>query len=364
MCALLAALKWNSTSGTGLQINRLLQMLHSNQADLCVGGIRQTVERSTLGTSTHNYLQTSVRFGVLGTSYELTSLDILFFPFRTSIWLAIGVVFALSFLMQLTMDRLLPLRHQGCLVLNVLLVFVGMPMAAFPRSIAKRVHCIMLILYTLLIRTMYQGMLYHLIRTRMLNRLPQSLDEVVAHNYEVVLSSGISDVLAEIPAIQQMRFHVADGDGSLMHPLYYLAHNPRGQRQVVAATLETFLLYNQLSVKTGMEQGIHQFEIMSQDVIYMQMTMYLRKHSFLIDAFNEHIMWMRSGGLLAVWERWELDEVYLRDVRTTTYRIFGIHELYIIFVLMLIGLMLSTLLFCLERISLRFPRFQRWFLTE
>ncbi|TDG40697.1 hypothetical protein AWZ03_012884 [Drosophila navojoa] len=340
-------------------------MLHSNQADLSVGGIRQTVERSTLGTSTHNYLQTSVRFGVLGTSYELTSLDIIFFPFRTSLWLGIGVVFALSLLIHLTMNRLLALRHQGCLVLNVLLVFVGMPMAVFPRSIAKRVHCIMLILYTLLIRTMYQGMLYHLIRTRMLNRLPQSLEEVVAHNYEVVLSSGISDVLSEIPVMQQMLFHVVDGDGSLMYPLHYLVQNPRGQRQVGAATLETFLLFNQLSAKTQtQQQEINQFEIMSQDVIYMQMTMYLRKHSFLIDAFNEEIMWMRSGGLLAVWERWELDEIYLRDVHSTTHRIFGLHELYIIFVLMLIGLMFSTLLFCLELISLRFPRFQRWLLAE
>lgn len=334
---------------------------------MCIGGVRQTVANSISATSTHNYHQTSVRFGVLSASYELSSLDIFFYPYPTSIWLGLVVVFAMSIVLLLIMDRLLQLREQSSILLNLELIFVGMPMLQLSSSIAKSVYCIMLMFYTLLIRTVYQGMLYHLIRTHQLNRLPQSIEELVAHNYTVVLSASIHDALSEISTVQQMRYHLVDVNGDLMQPLHYLAARPRDKWQVAATVQDIFLMYNRLSAYTAEAQSqqreANHFEIIAQDVIDLQLTMYLRKHSFLIDAFNEEIMWMRSVGLLAIWARWELDESQIRATQLS-FRLFGIQELYVIFILILIGLLLSTLIFCLELLSVRSVRLQRWFLSK
>ncbi|EDW26813.1 GL14588 [Drosophila persimilis] len=73
-----------------------LELLRRHEADLTLGGIRQTVDRSLLATSTHNYHQSREVFGILDSSFELSSLDILFYPYRLQIWLAIVGVLALT----------------------------------------------------------------------------------------------------------------------------------------------------------------------------------------------------------------------------------------------------------------------------
>lgn len=336
-----------------------------------MGGLRQTAPRSLLATSTHNYHQTSVRFGVLSSSFELSSMDILLYPYPKIIWFAIGAMLVLATLLLMGMERLLPeQRRRGKSLLrhgmNLELIMVGMPMLEPPSSSAKRMYCIILMFYTLLIRTVYQGKLYHLIRTHQLNRLPQSIEELVEHNYTVVLSLEMHDMLAEIPTVQHMQFQLLDGISAPMQAPNYLAANPQERRLVAATGMEFFMRFNRQSAyRAQLEQraGKH-FELIPLDVLDMQLTMYLRKHSFLIDEFNEQIMWMRSVGLLSFWSRWELDEQYLWSDQAFNIKMFDLQELHVLFLLVLIGLSMGTLLFALELASLRHARLRRWFLAQ
>ncbi|KAM8720671.1 hypothetical protein ACLKA7_006674 [Drosophila subpalustris] len=349
--------------------HRGMKMLQRNEVDLCLGSVRQTVPRSLLATSTHSYHQTSVRFGVLDTTYKLSSFDILLYPYPTTIWLAIGGVFALGALVQLVMDRVLPSYPlQSVIVqwLNLELMFVGMPMMQTPSFNAKRIYCIMLMLYTLLIRTVYQGKLYHLIRTHQLNRLPQSIDELVDHNYTVVLSDEMHEMIGEIPTVQYMQFHRLGSNSTPMQTLDYLATRAQDNRLVAATGLNFFKRFNRLRANEAQmkQQAPIQFKLIPEDVIDLQVTMYLRKHSFLIDEFNDQIIRMRSVGLLELWARWELDLSYLWTEQALNFEMLGLQQLYAIFLVVLSGLLLSTLLFLLELLSLRSPQLQRWFLSQ
>ncbi|XP_043072164.1 uncharacterized protein LOC6565230 [Drosophila grimshawi] len=342
---------------------RMLQMLHRDEADLTVGAIRPTVAYNQLATSSHNYYQTSIRFAVLRSHYELSSLDTLLYPYPRIIWLGISLVFALSLLLLLAMDRVLA-SDPGSLWLNVQLIFVGMPMEQIPRFRCKRLYCIMLMVYTLLIRTAYQGMLYHLIRTHQLNRLPQSIEELVTDNYTVITSIGMYDVLSGIPSMQHVRFHRLETETTLMQPLIYIAEHPRVKRQVVANVVDIIHLFNRMrscNAHVNEERNCNQFEIISQDVINLQMCMYLRKHSFLLDEFNEQIMWMRSVGLLSIWTHWELDDRVSHTTKPSSVRSLDLLELQIIFAVVLFGFMLSTIIFGLELLSLHFVRLRIWF---
>lgn len=336
-----------------------------------MGGLRQTAPRSLLATSTHNYHQTSVRFGVLASSFELSSMDILLYPYPTIIWLAIGAMLVLATLLLLGMEWLLPEHgNKGNSLLghgmNLELIMVGMPMLQAPSSSAKRMYCIMLMFYTLLIRTVYQGKLFHLVRTHQLNRLPQTIEELVEGNYTVVVSFEMHEMLAAIPAVQHMQFHRLGGNSTPMQAPNYLAAHPQDRRLVAASGIDFFMRFNRQSAyRAQLDQraGNH-FELIPLDVLDMQLTMYLRKHSFLIDEFNEQIMWMRSVGLLAFWARWELDESYLWSEHASSIKMFDLEELHMLFLLVLLGLSLGLVLFALELASLRSARLRRWFLAQ
>lgn len=346
---------WNISSSSPLQLQR-------GEADLTLGGIRQTVGRSLVATSTHNYHQTREVFGVLASSYELSSTDILLYPYRLQIWLGILGVVALSALLQLVVDRLLR-GNQARSWLNLELIFVGMPLMDTPRSHTARLYCLMLMMYTLIIRTIYQGLLYHLIRTHQLNRWPQTIESLVERNYTVVVTPLVLETLEEIPSVRHMKFRqLEDSSSSELDPLYFLEANHQLRRHVTASALDIFIQFNRLSAERVHRRGgadAARFEIVPEDIINMQLTMYLAKHSFLIDQLNEEIMWMRSVGLLAVWSRWELVESYLRSEQS--YQILGLAELYAIFLMVLIGLLLSLGVFLCELLSRRFRILRRFF---
>ncbi|KAH8419719.1 hypothetical protein KR009_001533 [Drosophila setifemur] len=344
-----------------------LNMLQRNEADLTLGGMRQTVHRGQLATSTHNYHQTREVFGVLASSYELSSLDILLYPYRYQIWLGILGVVTLSALLQVTMDRLLRgggLQYQTWL--NLELIFVGMPLleSQSPRTHTARLFCVVLMMYTLIIRTIYQGLLYHLIRTHELNRWPQSIEALVEGNYTVVLTPLVHEALEEIPSVQHMRFRLLEHATSELDPLYFLEANHQLSKHVTASAWDIFIHFNRLSAEQVHHQGGvlskgARFELVPEDLISMQLTMYLAKHSFLIDHLNEEIMWMRSVGLLAVWARWELVESYEKGEQS--FQVLGLMELYAIFLMMLSGLLLSLLVFLLELASRRSLLLRRLF---
>ncbi|XP_037723368.1 uncharacterized protein LOC119555822 [Drosophila subpulchrella] len=340
-----------------------LGMLQRGEADLTLGGIRQTVGRSTVATSTNNYHQTREVFGVLASSYELSSFDILFYPYRLQIWLGILGVVALSALLQLAVDSMLRERLQSRAWMNLELIFVGMPLLETPRSHTARLYCLMLMMYTLIIRTIYQGLLYHLIRTHQLNRWPQTIESLVQKNYTVVLTPIVQEALDEIPSVQHMRFRLLESKSEL-DPLYFLEANHQLRQHVTASALDIFIHFNRLSAERihqrGQQGTAAHFEIVPEDIISMQLTMYLAKHSFLIDQMNEEIMWMRSVGLLAFWARWELVESYLRNEHT--YQILGIMELYAIFLMVMVGLIVGLIVFILELVSLRSVYLRKLFL--
>ncbi|KAH8303151.1 hypothetical protein KR059_001654 [Drosophila kikkawai] len=351
-------------------IDGALEMLQRGEADLTLGRIRQTVGRSLVATSTHNYHQTREVFGVLASSYELTSLDILLYPYRLQIWLGIFGVVALSALLQLAVDRLLQEHGTNAILgarswLNLELIFVGMPLMDIPRSHTARLYCLMLMMYTLIIRTIYQGLLYHLIRTHQLNRWPQTIESLVERNYTVVLTPIVLEVLEEIPSVQHMKFRLLEDTDSELEPLYFLEANHQLRQHVTASALDIFIQFNRLSAERVHRQGgnvaatVAHFEIVPEDIINMQLTMYLAKHSFLIDHLNEEILWMRSVGLLAVWSRWELVETYLGNEQS--YQILGLVELYAIFLMVFVGLLLSLVVFLCELLSQRSRLLRRLF---
>ncbi|KRK06718.1 uncharacterized protein LOC26535388 [Drosophila yakuba] len=332
-----------------------LEMLQHDEADLTLGGIRQTVGRGMVATSTNNYHQTREVFGVLASSYELSSFDILFYPYRLQIWMGILGVVALSALVQLLVGRMLRERLRSRFWLNLELVFVGMPLLECPRSHTARLYCVMLMMYTLIIRTIYQGLLYHLIRTHQLNRWPQTIESLVQRNFTVVLTPIVQEVLDEIPSVQHMRFRLLEAANSELEPLYFLEANHQLRQHATATALDIFIHFNRLSADKMHQRGEQgtgaHFEIVPEDIISMQLTMYLAKHSFLIDQLNEEIMWMRSVGLLSVWARWELSESYLRNEQS--YKILGTMELYAIFLMVMVGLIVGLLVFVLELVSMR-----------
>ncbi|XP_036320037.1 glutamate receptor ionotropic, delta-1 [Rhagoletis pomonella] len=48
------------------------------------------------------------------------------------------------------------------------------------------------------------------------------------------------------------------------------------------------------------------FKILKQKVLNLHTTIYLTKHSYLIDEFQNQILWVQAAGLIDAWARWEL----------------------------------------------------------
>lgn len=135
---------------------------------------------------------------------ELTPLDKLLFPFTLIVWilllscilLAIVIIFAVEFHSNELQIFIFGFQVKNP-ILNLLNSLLGGAQNRLPRGTFARFILMNFLLFSLNVRTLYQGSMYHLMQSNRKYSELQSIDEIVADELKIYVLTLTADLFAQ-----------------------------------------------------------------------------------------------------------------------------------------------------------------------
>lgn len=317
--------------------------LQERRADLSLGSFRQSSERNAVATSTINYFQTLWSVVTLSEAYILTSLETLLFPFTTNTWFLLAFVCFLALTtvtLIRTIFRKVLSKYIDHVSLDVLLMLLGMPALYTPRYNTTRILNASWMLFALILRTIYQALLFHLIRSNVTRNMPKNLFDLVQKNYSLIVDPPGIDALIDISLFRSLKFIISNDKLSWE----YLENMPLKEAKYTAAAIPFIFL--QYYIESLNKSGI--FKMLPQSIMNFKMCMYVSKHSFLIEQFDDVLKLIRGFGFLQAWYRQEVNLNYFRGKHLNINHVFGLQQLKMAFILLVFGYMIAFMVFLME----------------
>ncbi|XP_034485904.1 uncharacterized protein LOC117790533 [Drosophila innubila] len=285
---------------------QVLQLLQQQRAHLAIGYMRKRVEHITNLTAVFPHYSSRLVSCLLLNSYNLTSFDILRFPFQTITWL--------------------------CQVMYV--NWLG---------------------FTLLIRAMYSALFYHMLRQQVHQRLPRTLQELAEGSYTAVMNRITAQDVRGVSSLQSLLTNTrtiiitTELERDVLEDMELRSHQYGSPYQRVFGVLshQTLLHVTELAHKPGA------YYVLPEHILDQQLAIYLQKDSHLLQQFDELILSIQAVGLINYWAGQLGSERYFRSTFMYGERRLRQPDLWAIYVIAGVLYALATLVFLFELLSAR-----------
>lgn len=186
-----------------------LKAVLDGKADLSISNWWLKINRSTFLGSSASYISDPVSF-IIPPGRDLTPFDKLLFPFRFFLWISIVTCFLVGLFIILIIKRqTLHVRNFvfGVNVkspaLNLFIGFIGESQKTLPKTNFARFLLMMFLLYSMVIRTLYQGSFYRIVQSDKHHKKVQSIDEMIANDMTFYAPSNIVDLFQGTESIKK-----------------------------------------------------------------------------------------------------------------------------------------------------------------
>lgn len=177
-----------------------LQQLLNGNADLAVADLWLKSNRLPYFSSTESYIAEHLVF-LISSGDEYRSFEKFILPFSGGTWFMVIA----CFLTAMTIIFVINLQSRCCQkfvfgsgvrypYLNVLIGFVGGTQRPLPKTNFARFLLMSFLLYSLVMRTVYQGSYYQLLRSHQHRAEPQTIDEMVERDFTFYIFDYIADM--------------------------------------------------------------------------------------------------------------------------------------------------------------------------
>jgi hypothetical protein len=185
-----------------------LTALLKRQADLSVNNWYLKINRLKIFDATISYVSEQVAM-MIPPGRELTTFEKLTFEFTLTLWAFISLCFVIGFLVIVIIKRQ-PLIVQNLVygtnvrspITNLFAVFIGQNQTQLPRGDFARILIAVFMLYSIVIRTVYEGAYYEILKSNQQQKPVKSLDEMVRRDFKFYTSSGLDDGFDQMSAIK------------------------------------------------------------------------------------------------------------------------------------------------------------------
>lgn len=190
-------------------ITGVFKSVNEGDADLAVGNWWLKINRIKLFGFTNPYATDRIVF-LIPPGKDLTSLEKLIFPFSVKAWISIALAFVLGIIFILIIR--LKARHvqeisfgsaRTSHVFNMFSVFIGQTQTALPISNFAKLLLTSFMLFSLVIRSAYQGSFYRLLQSDLHHREIQSIDEIIRGTFKIFTTVGNIDILHGTPEFRE-----------------------------------------------------------------------------------------------------------------------------------------------------------------
>lgn len=184
----------------------ILEPLLDNTADIALGhSWIKPSQMSFLGAT--NSFASEPQMLVIPPRKGWTPLQKLVIPFSTTVWMLILTIHFTSFVVILAVKRS---RHDAFVFgtkvrhpeMNVLIGLLGGTMTVLPTRNFARFMLMAYLMYSLVIRSIYQGSFYHIAQTGGRLKEIQSIAQLIEENFKIYIYSANADTFKENAAIR------------------------------------------------------------------------------------------------------------------------------------------------------------------
>lgn len=141
----------------------------------------------------------------------LTAFEKLLYPFSSGVWIMISLCFLTGFAV-ITLVLWFGSKNTKTYVfgsnikypiLNMFIAFVGGSQNVLPIKNSARLLLMTFLMYSMVIRTLYQGSYYKFMKENIRHKEIQSFDEIVQKNFKLYVTPGIGDMFGDIATIKE-----------------------------------------------------------------------------------------------------------------------------------------------------------------
>lgn len=142
---------------------------------------------------------------------ELTAFEKLVYPFSFPLWIMIGSCLLVGIIVIAVIKRE-PMNIQNFVFgtgirspyLNLFIAFIGGAQHLLPKRNFARFLLMLFLMFSLIIRTLYQGSFYQLLKSNKAHKEVQSIQEIIQKNFSLYFTAGAEDLI-EFTGIRKER---------------------------------------------------------------------------------------------------------------------------------------------------------------
>ena len=325
--------------------------LQNKSIHLALGSYRKDHRFQNTSSSTFPHYTNKIVAVVLVKAHQFNTYQILSYPFQLESWY---LILALSTVTYVSTFFIYPqMITSKCLFKYTLLqhisILLGVPLSSDPKSLQKRLMILFWMLTSFILRAMYSSLLFNLIRTQAHHPLPRKLHDFIVHDYAAVLNTYTYNDLHDYPdfiIIKTMK-HIVCNSTVEWSALEYIEQRPQELLFAIVSN-DVLSFYVENTKKSGT------FYVLPEVIVEQQLTIYLTKHSYLLDYLDNFIMLIKSSGFIDLWtNRGYKKIIYSSETSREADNLLEYAELHGLFRIVLGGYLLCIICFLSEHITIK-----------
>lgn len=306
-----------------------LEFLLKGEADLAISNFWMLGSRMEFFETSNSYLSDRIIF-VVPPGRELTAFEKLIFPFSFQLWLLIWMCFLVGTFVIFIAKRS---SHsiQNFIIgvgvvnpyLNMFIGFIGNSQKVLPKRNFARFLLMLFLMYSLIIRTLYQGSFYNLLKSQRRNKEVQTIDEMIHEDFKFfayvedsVAFEGTKSIAKRYSNTKLFIFTAI---------LFFLLHrlvtfntfeerDYRVEKVNSDPSFKGAVGYSFLDILyvNQMRPVNQRLKISRDTVLIMPVVIYMRRNFYLTEAINKKIDVLVAAGLVEFWQYQDINVQFLK----------------------------------------------------
>lgn len=283
-------------------------MVIDGTVNFTMGYFTSSSARNTFMSTSYTY-HSSVAIWVISPGSDLTWFQRLHKPFSLQLWITIGVIALISFIVILIIGRQSRIVRNFVFGLNIknpamnmINIFFGGAMPRLPRRNFARFLLALLMIYSLVLRNVYNGSMFRYLQTDKKNPPSNTYEEMNANNYTFHVLDVMKEFMDNFPILakrsQVLTYEMLNANRSLIVE--------SGKKLAVLASEDHVAFWNKVLYPH------YFFNTAEEKAATLNLVAYLHKTSCLTREFTRVMLELTAVGLIDAIEKQYIDKSYLK----------------------------------------------------
>ncbi|XP_070509147.1 glutamate receptor ionotropic, NMDA 3B-like [Chironomus tepperi] len=292
---------------SGNRSSGLLGALYNRKNDIAIGTLSLQIDRTQYLSATSMFASIPI-VAVIPPQPFISPFEKFFIPFDITTWILLFAMFFIGYaviliskLISIALYRIIVGHKVPFPFTNMLIAFFGGTQVTLPKGNFSRFLLAKFLLFCLVIRSLYQGQLFDIMKKDIYEKTPTTFDDLMAKGYTFYAYESLSR------RMQGLKF------AKSVHPIKNSEIELYRQKTLDSSFNGIVFSYEpQVIYMNFMNKNSHAYLILNERLVTNQMVFYLQENHFLTEHFQEIINWFREFGITNFILSEYIDPLYMK----------------------------------------------------